>query len=604
MKLQEVLTEYQYNNVGQFRAIAESLGYKEAYNKGTLLFTRNDEEFRIDIDKIRSHTKREPDLSAENASMDRICQFLNRDQALSPDYKSILNNEGVDIVNWGDLKNDAKDRFTVIDHKNKISYTGKELYEYALQNGYQLDGKGTKLEKGVLSGLTDINGKPAKVRLHENGVSIIYRKEALSIPDRIYGKKLSKQQKQDLLDGNVIVLSTKKGDMLLQVDKDLNAVVVRSEKELSIPSQIGGYELTPADKYLLANNYSLDNKLLHTPEGYIIADVSMTSDKKGYAFSNIQKISETKANEILQAREAGKDKEYLNGRLRDMQQSGRIDLNELKDKRYELLINSHFATEHKEYLSYLKDENPDKNYNYDLEARIRLKAGDMLEKEGIIAKGTTEKELKEEGFKVEKIREQYQEKVTGKDFVSDRDLEKELREAVAKNDYEKMASLKEEGYKPSEEVIRGLGQDTKIDQTQAIVIEKLFGTKPEVQKAEELTQAKEENKEAKAELNVDPDNARIVSPELDKEFKEAVEKGDFVKMSQLKEQGYQPSKELIQSLNETASGNTMIAVQKIFNLKGSANTLGDVKLAHGQQSVEKDLKRPLANTVNKMFSDL
>ena len=213
------------------------------------------------------------------------------------------------------------------------------------------------------------------------------------------------------------------------------------------------------------------------------------------------------------------------------------------------------------------------------------------------------KELKEEGFKVEKIREQYQEKVTGKDPVPDRDLDKELREAVVKNDYEKIASLKEEGYKPSEEVIRGLGQDTKIDQTQAIVIEKLFGMKPEVQKAEEVTQAKEESKEAKVELNADPASAKV-SPELDKEFKEAVEKGDFVKMSQLKEQGYQPSKELIQSLNETASGNTMIAVQKIFNLKGSANTLGDVKLAQGQQSAEKDLKRPLANTVNKMFADL
>lgn len=94
MKLQEVLTEYQYNNVGQFRAIAESLGYKEAYNKGSLLFTRNDEVFRIDMDKIRSHTKREPDLSAEKASMDRVCQFFNRDQALSPDYKSVLKNEG------------------------------------------------------------------------------------------------------------------------------------------------------------------------------------------------------------------------------------------------------------------------------------------------------------------------------------------------------------------------------------------------------------------------------------------------------------------------------------------------------------------------------
>lgn len=125
MKLQEVLTEYQYNNVGQFRAIVESLGYKEAYNKGSLLFTRNDEVFRIDMDKIRSHTKREPDLSAEKASMDRVCQFFNRDQALSPDYKSVLKNEGVDIVNWGDLKNDAKDRFTVIDHKIKSAIPEK-----------------------------------------------------------------------------------------------------------------------------------------------------------------------------------------------------------------------------------------------------------------------------------------------------------------------------------------------------------------------------------------------------------------------------------------------------------------------------------------------
>lgn len=84
------------------------------------------------------------------------------------------------------------------------------MYEYALQNGYQLDGKGTKLEKGVLSGLTDINGKLGKVRLQEDGISIMYRKETLVIPDRLLGKKLSKQQKQDLLDGNVIALSTKK----------------------------------------------------------------------------------------------------------------------------------------------------------------------------------------------------------------------------------------------------------------------------------------------------------------------------------------------------------------------------------------------------------
>ena len=509
MKLQEVLSEYQFRNVGQFRAIAESLGYAQEYNKGILHFTRSDDELRIDLEKIRSYTKHEPEMIRLNSSMDHVCTFFDREQSSSSEYRDILKKEGIDIVNWGDLKDDEKDRFTIIDHKNKICYTGKELYEYALQNGYILDGKGTQLEKGVMSGLTDIGGRTAKIRLTENGISVFYRKEALVIPDSIYGKKLTKKQKDDLVNGNVIVLSSKKGDIMLQVDKDLNSVIVRSEKELSIPAQIGGYKLTAADKYLLANGYSLENKLMRSPKGeYIIADVTMTPDKKGYQFSNIQTISETKAKELLQRK---------------------------------------------------------------LE----------VEKEHVIS---PEKEQVEEQERMKK--------------PTARDLASELKEAVEKNDYEKMAKLKEEGYKPSEEVIKGLGQEVHIDSKQAIVIEKLFGAKPEVQKEEEVVQKKEENIE-----NVNKAE-KMSSPELDKEFKNAVEKGDFVKLSQLKEQVYHPSKEVMQSLSNTTPSNTIIAVQKIFGLKAVSNTMGDVKLAHGQQSTDRDLKRPIANTINRMFSDL
>jgi hypothetical protein len=509
MKLQEVLSEYQFRNVGQFRAIAESLGYAQEYNKGILHFTRSDDELRIDLEKIRSYTKHEPEMIRLNSSMDHVCTFFDREQSSSSEYRDILKKEGIDIVNWGDLKDDEKDRFTIIDHKNKICYTGKELYEYAMQNGYILDGKGTQLEKGVMSGLTDIGGRTAKIRLTENGISVFYRKEALVIPDSIYGKKLTKKQKDDLVNGNVIVLSSKKGDIMLQVDKDLNSVIVRSEKELSIPAQIGGYKLTAADKYLLANGYSLENKLMRSPKGeYIIADVTMTPDKKGYQFSNIQTISETKAKELLQRK---------------------------------------------------------------LE----------VEKEHVIS---PEKEQVEEQERMKK--------------PTARDLASELKEAVEKNDYEKMAKLKEEGYKPSEEVIKGLGQEVHINSKQAIVIEKLFGTKPEVQKEEEIVQKKEENIE-----NVNKAE-KMSSPELDKEFKNAVEKGDFVKLSQLKEQGYHPSKEVMQSLSNTTPSNTIIAVQKIFGLKAVSNTMGDVKLAHGQQSTDRDLKRPIANTINRMFSDL
>lgn len=512
MRLQEAISEYKYDNIGQFRAIAESLGYEESYNKGSLLFTRQDEEFRVGMDKIRSFAGKERDLSSKNASMDRICQFLDWDRSLSPDYRGELEREEVGIVNWGDLKGDGRDRFTVIDHKNRMSYTGKDLYEYALLNGYQLDGKGSKLEKGELSKLTEINGKPGKIRLQEEGVSIMYRKESLVIPERILGQKLSQKQKQDLLEGNVIALSTRKGDIFLQVDKELNRVVVRSEKELSIPAKIGDYELTTADKYLLANGYSLDNKLVRTPEGYIITDISMLPDKTGYTFSNVQRVSETKAKDLLSARENGRD------------------------------------------VGMAKDPEKDKA----------------------------------------------KDKVT----ATDRDLEKELREAVAKKDYEKMASLKEEGYKPSEEVIRGLGQDAKIDQAQAVVIEKLFGTKPEVRKAEEITDAREEGKEEKMGISTGQAKDKTVFPELDKAFTDAVAKEDFVRLSQLKEQGYTPSKEMMESIVKTASGNTQIAVQKIFGMKGTAKSLGEVKLAHGERKGERDIKRPLVNTVNKMFSDL
>lgn len=87
--------------------------------------------------------------------------------------------------------------------------------------------------------------------------------------------------------------------MFVQVDKDLNSVIVRSEKELSIPAKIGERELTTADKYLLVNGYSLDNMIIHNEEGYFIADISWTDDKKGIVFKNMQSIPEAKAKELL-----------------------------------------------------------------------------------------------------------------------------------------------------------------------------------------------------------------------------------------------------------------------------------------------------------------
>lgn len=512
MKLEEVLTSYRFNNVGQFKGIAQSLGYREEYNNGYLCFTKGDEKFRLTVDKIRSFSAHEQDLTSKQASMERICKFFNKDGVFSPDYeKNLFDKEEISIINWGDIGSDSKDRFTMIDHKNRICYTGKEFYDYALQNGYLLDGQGTKLEKGVLSDMREVRGKPAKIRLTENGVSVFYKKETLVIPDRILGKKLSDKQKKNLLEGEMVVLPAKKGDIFVQVDRDLNSVIVRSEKEMSIPSTIGGRELTVADKYLLVNGHSLDNMILHGENGYFIADVSWTNDKRGVIFSNIQNIPESKALQLLETQQQ------------------------------------------KDYVPTFEPENVP-------------------------------------------LPEQ-----------QNRDREAELKEAIEKDDFETMSRLKDEGYKPSEEVINGLSHHPNMDDKKAVVIEKLFGTKPEIQKVDELSPAKEEiSEEVKQEVAGETKEiAKKATPEQDVEFKTALVNGDFVKLDMLKNEGYAPSKEVMQSMAGSVPENSLVAAHKIFGLKSTSPTLGDVKLAQSSKpSNTKEVARGVGNVINKAFGDL
>ena len=310
-----MLSEYSYENIGQFRAIAGSLGYNIEYNKGELLFQKNDDSLKITMDGLRTHIKE--DISEiQEKSRGEVSVFFDRDKANDNDYVKELNDKGITIVRWENLKvKDGKvaDGFTVIDHNNKVAYTGKSLYEYAQQNNFILDGKGTQLEKGVMSDLLEHNGKPAKLRLNENGIAVFYKKEVLEIPDTLLNKPLNKKQKDLLLKGEAVVFQNNGRDLLIQVDKDLNQVIIKTNKEINIPDVIGkgddfsGYRLTMGDKYLLANGHSIDNKLLSSEKGYFIADVSLTADKKGIAYSNIQSISNEKAEQLIAERNAGRD---------------------------------------------------------------------------------------------------------------------------------------------------------------------------------------------------------------------------------------------------------------------------------------------------------
>lgn len=385
MKIQDALTDYQYKNVGQFMGIAGTLGYTYETHQGIVTFTGEDGKFNIPENEIRSHTRKEIAPELLDKSQERICQFLDKENALSKDYEQALRENGISIRNWGDLEGDAKDRFTVIDHQNKVCYTGKELYDYAFSNGYLLDGKGTQLEKGVLSELMVVNGKPAKMRRGEKGMSYFYQKDSLVLPDSILGQKLSPEQCKDLQNGKTVVLTNNGKDAFLQVDKELNSVVVRSHKELSIPVEFGKYKLTPEDKYLLANGQQLDNKLLHSEQGYLLADINRTEN--GYMLSHVQMIPDATAKELLQGKSAA------------------------------------------------------------IESGIQLKDSVKVE----TAPGQTNIRV----------------------GILTPDIDIKIRQTIEKEDFIGMVKLKEQGYKPSKELIRSLEKSVSINSM--IAIKKVFG---------------------------------------------------------------------------------------------------------------------------------
>lgn len=79
------------------------------------------------------------------------------------------------------------------------------------------------------------------------------------------------------------------------------------------------------------------------------------------------------------------------------------------------------------------------------------------------------------------------------------------------------------------------------------------------------------------------------------DFITAIENEDFTKIAQLKEQGYQPSKEAMQIISEVTPKNIMVTVQKIYGM--NTNISEDIKLAQASVNEEKT-KQVLATDNN------
>lgn len=158
------------------------------------------------------------------------------------------------------------------------------------------------LENMELSGGRLVDGKVSFLESNgELNLNLLEKKPTLEIPKEISGYKLSPTEVEELKAERVVSIKLKQGTLFLQIDKDLNRVVVKTERDLGIPKEIGGYLLSDRDKNLFANHETLPPRVYLNPENnsYFLASIRRTEDGKGLEFTNYKPLEKDQAQAMI-----------------------------------------------------------------------------------------------------------------------------------------------------------------------------------------------------------------------------------------------------------------------------------------------------------------
>jgi len=167
-----------------------------------------------------------------------------------------------------------------------------KMHQYVLDNK---SGDETQyLPKGKFQLFKDDEG--------EVTIKIIPFCEKLEIPKKLLGKELSQEEVKRLEDGDFVQIKDQRTNenFYVQVDKEVNMVVIKSEKTLGIPNQMLGYTLSDGEKEKLANNELLPERIYKDSKGnYMMAQVTFSEDRKSVIFKNVTELTEKKAKELI-----------------------------------------------------------------------------------------------------------------------------------------------------------------------------------------------------------------------------------------------------------------------------------------------------------------
>lgn len=180
---------------------------------------------------------------------------------------------------------------------------------YNLQNNPTLR---SRLEQGLESDLQQIKIKEDEYRTgkllitkdNTGNPHIVFnfKEQNLNIPNKILDKELTEEDKKALLNGKTILHpKSNTGPWVgIQIDKELNKVVLKSEKQLGIIKEINGYKLSLDEQKELFDTKTLGTKVFYDKKRDIhySASIQIGADGKTIEFLNPTQLSKEEAKEL------------------------------------------------------------------------------------------------------------------------------------------------------------------------------------------------------------------------------------------------------------------------------------------------------------------
>lgn len=187
-------------------------------------------------------------------------------------------------------------------NKTGIAFTKQDI-------DLMLDGKYSTLKENL--NLADGAVKDGKIKLSiddEGNIKFNYKFKVneIEIPRSIGAKKFSEEEINHLINGKAVQFNYNGDLMFLQVDKELNAITIKTASEINLSEvaefKMGGYVFDEKQKAALDRGELINGIVMKGEMGWFVASMRQTDDKKGFIYENYKEVTQEQAEQLLKDR--------------------------------------------------------------------------------------------------------------------------------------------------------------------------------------------------------------------------------------------------------------------------------------------------------------